>query len=220
MSEQEQPVPADPAGTAHQAVPSEAAWQRLSPRNLLIDPVKVLGQFAFPAVVALVGISQGGGGGMPWWALPFVVLGAVALGVLPWLTTFYRTTDTQFQIRSGLLNKKTKTAPLDRVRSVDLEASLLQRIVGLSKVQIGTGVDDDRMTLNSVTATEATNLRSFLLSRRASAARLLRPVSRRPPAPTGLLRPAAYPGTSPRACSPRSTGRGSGSRRSASPASS
>ena len=182
MSEQEQPVPADPAGTAHQAVPSEAAWQRLSPRNLLIDPVKVLGQFAFPAVVALVGISQGGGGGMPWWALPFVVLGAVALGVLPWLTTFYRTTDTQFQIRSGLLNKKTKTAPLDRVRSVDLEASLLQRIVGLSKVQIGTGVDDDRMTLNSVTATEATNLRSFLLSRRASAAL---PAATGEPSPAG-----------------------------------
>ena len=110
----------------------EAAWQRLSPRNLLIDPVKVLGQFAFPAVIALVGLSQGGGG-MPWWALPIVVVGAVAFGVLPWLTTFYRTTETQFQTRSGLLNKKTKTAPLDRVRSVDLEASLLHRVVGLTK---------------------------------------------------------------------------------------
>jgi putative membrane protein len=143
----------------------EAPWQRLSPRNLLIDPVKVLGQFAFPAVIALVGISSGDRG-MPWWALPIVVVGAVAFGVLPWLTTFYRTTDTQFQIRSGLLNKKTKTAPLDRVRSVDLEASLLHRIVGLSKVQIGTGVDDDRITLDSVTAEEAAGLRSFLLSRR------------------------------------------------------
>ncbi|MEO5663887.1 MAG: PH domain-containing protein [Nocardioides sp.] len=148
-----------------QLAPAEVAWQRLSPRNLLIDPVKVLGQFAFPAAVALFGISSGGGG-MPWWALPFVVVGAVALGVLPWLTTFYRATDTQFQIRSGLLNKKTKTAPLDRVRSVDLEASLLHRVVGLTKVQIGTGVDDDRITLDSLTAAEAAGLRSFLLSRR------------------------------------------------------
>ena len=147
---------------------AETPWLRLSPRNLLIDPVKVLGQFAFPAVVAFVGISQGGRG-MPWWALPFVVAGAVAIGVLPWLTTYYRTTDTQFQIRTGALNKKTKTAPLDRVRSVDLEASLLHRIVGLSKVQIGTGVDDDRITLDSVTAAEAEGLRSFLLSRRAPA---------------------------------------------------
>lgn len=150
----------DPAQAA------EAPWQRLSPRNLLIDPVKVLGQFAFPAAIALVGISSGGRG-MPWWAVPIVVIGAVAFGVLPWMTTFYRTTDTQFQIRSGLLNKKTKTAPLDRVRSVDLEASLLHRIVGLTKVQVGTGVDDDRITLDSLTTGEAAGLRSFLLSRRA-----------------------------------------------------
>ncbi len=152
-----------------QPVAAEVEWQRLSPRNLLIDPVKVLGQFAFPAAVALFGISSGDRG-MPWWALPFVVLGAVAFGALPWLTTFYRTTDTQFQIRSGLLNKKTKTAPLDRVRSVDLEASLLHRVVGLTKVQIGTGVDDDRITLDSLTASDADGLRAFLLSRRAAAA--------------------------------------------------
>ncbi|UUZ60222.1 PH domain-containing protein [Nocardioides sp. B-3] len=154
---------------SEQPVTPEVEWQRLSPRNLLIDPVKVLGQFAFPAAVALFGISSGDRG-MPWWALPFVVLGAVAFGALPWLTTFYRTTDTQFQIRSGLLNKKTKTAPLDRVRSVDLEASLLHRVVGLTKVQIGTGVDDDRITLDSLTAVDADGLRSFLLSRRAAPA--------------------------------------------------
>lgn len=145
---------------------SEPDWQRLSARNLLIDPVKVLGQFAFPAAIALVGISSGDRA-MPWWAVPVVALGAVVFGVLPWLTTFYRTTDTQFQTRSGLLNKKSKTAPLDRVRSVDLEASLLHRLVGLTKVQIGTGVDDDRITLDSLTVREAADLRAFLLSRRA-----------------------------------------------------
>ena len=154
---------------SEQPAPADADWQRLSPRNLLINPVKVLGQFAFPAAVALVGISSGDRG-MPWWALPFVVVGALALGALPWLTTFYRTTDTQFQIRSGLVNKKSKTAPLDRVRSVDLEASLLHRIVGLTKVQIGTGVDDDRITLDSLNAAEAEGLRGFLLSRRSASA--------------------------------------------------
>lgn len=159
----------DPAAAHAPGAAPDIAWQRLSPRKLLIDPLKVLGQFAFPAAIALVGISQGGRG-MPWWVVPIVVAGAVALGVLPWLTTFYRATDTQFQIRSGLLNKTTKTAPLDRVRSVDLEASLLHRVVGLTKVQIGTGVDDDRITLDSVTAQEAAGLRSFLLSRHAPTA--------------------------------------------------
>ena len=153
---------------------------------------------------------------MPWWAVPIVVVGAVVFGALPWLTTFYRTTDTQFQIRSGLLNKKTKTAPLDRVRSVDLEASLLHRVVGLTKVQIGTGVDDDRITLDSLTADEAAGLRSFLLSRRTATGA---------PAPSGRAAPATEDGRlspyqqrprSRRACWPRSTGPGSASPRSAS----
>ncbi len=179
MSDQPDPEPVDsvsPEGgpDAPQAVPTapidDTPWRRLSPRNLLIDPVKVLRQFAVPAVIALVGFSQSGSDGMPWWALPLLAGGAVVLGILPWLTTSYRTTGTQFQIRSGLLNKVTKTAPLDRVRSVDLEASLLHRLVGLSKVQIGTGVDDDRITLDSVTRHEAADLRSHLLARRAVAA--------------------------------------------------
>ncbi len=143
-------------------------WQRLDPRNLMLDPVKVVGQFAVPAVIAMIGLRQGGGG-MPWWALPFVLLGAVAFGALPWLTTFYRATDTQLQVRSGWLNKKLKTAPLDRVRSVDLEASLLHRVLGLTKVQIGTGVDDDRIVLDSLSRDSAAALRAFLLARRTTA---------------------------------------------------
>ena len=145
--------------------PDPADWQRLDPRNLLLDPVKTLGQFLVPALIAFVGLSSRDGG-MPWWSLPLVVLGALALGVLPWLTTSWRVTGTQFQKRTGLLNRTTSTAPLDRVRSVDLEASLLHRVLGLSKVQIGTGVDDDRITLDAISRERAAELRAHLLARR------------------------------------------------------
>ena len=37
--------------------------------------------------------------------LPLAVVGAIVLGSLPWLTTRFRITDTQFQLHSGLLNK-------------------------------------------------------------------------------------------------------------------
>jgi len=53
------------------------------------------------------------------------------------------------------------------VRSVDLEASLLHRILGLQKVQIGTGVDDDRITLDALATADAQALRTTLLTRRA-----------------------------------------------------
>lgn len=145
----------------------EIEWQRLDPRQLMIDPVKVIGQFAFPAAVALFGVSQREGG-TPLWMIPLVLVGAIALGAVPWLTTYFRVTDTQFQLRTGLLNKQTKTAPLDRVRSVDLEANILHRLLGLTRVKIGTGVDDEQITLDSVSRERAHDLRAQLLSRRTT----------------------------------------------------
>ena len=163
-------------------------WSRLSPRKLLLDPVKAVGQAVVPVVVALVGISQSD---MKYWPLilPLAVLAPLLLGALPWLTTHYRLSDTQIQVRSGVLNKTTSTAPLDRVRSVDLEASLLHRILGLQKVQVGTGVDDDRITLDALAAADAQALRTTLLRRRAvveqpvEVAEGAEPAAAPPPAP-------------------------------------
>jgi putative membrane protein len=140
-------------------------WARLDPRKLLLDPVKAVGQMIVPVLVALVGISRSDTAFWPI-ILPLVVLGPIVLGALPWLTTHYRLTDTQIQVRSGVLNKTTSTAPLDRVRSVDLEASLLHRVLGLQKVQVGTGVDDDRITLDALARADADALRTTLLRRR------------------------------------------------------
>ena len=144
-------------------------WSRLSPRKLLLDPVKAIGQAVVPLVVALVGISRSDSG-FGWVILPIAIVAPLLFGALPWLTTHYRLTDTQIQVRSGVLNKNTSTAPLDRVRSVDLEASLLHRVLGLQKVQVGTGVDDDRITLDALAAADAHALRTTLLRRREAPA--------------------------------------------------
>lgn len=146
-------------------------WSRLSPRKLLLDPVKVLRQALVPLFVALIGVSQSDTRFWPLF-LPVAVIGPVVLGAIPWLTTHYRLTDTQIQVRRGLLNKSTSTAPLERVRSVDLEASLLHRVLGLEKVQVGTGVDDDRIELDALTVADAAALRTTLLRRRGTAGAL------------------------------------------------
>lgn len=146
---------------------SEAAeWRRLDPRMLLVDPIKTMSQFALPFLITLVGL---GSQDTTWSlvALPAMLAGAVAIGVLPWLTTRYRITETQLQVRRGLLQKTTLTAPLDRIRSVDLEASLLRRVLSLTKVEIGTGVDDSRISLDALSVEQGDELRRFLLARRA-----------------------------------------------------
>ncbi|PKH37320.1 putative membrane protein [Nocardioides alpinus] len=159
-------------------------WIRLSPRKLLLDPFKAVGQAIVPVVVALIGISRSD---MRFWPfiVPIAILGPLVLGAIPWLTTHYRLTDTQIQVRRGLLNKSTSTAPLDRVRSVDLEASLLHRILGLQKVEIGTGVDDDRITLDALAAVDAHALRTTLLRRR-EVGQVPTPLDPREPVPTPL----------------------------------
>ncbi len=166
---------------------------RLSPLKLLLDPVKAVAQAVVPVVIALIGISRSD---TRFWPIifPLVVLGPLVLGALPWLTTHYRLTGTQIQVRSGILTKRTSTAPLDRVRSVDLEASLLHRILGLQKVQIGTGVDDDRITLDALAAADAQALRTTLLTRRAVAEQQAAPEAAGRPddlSPDGPAQPVA-----------------------------
>ena len=119
-------------------------WERLDPRMLLIGPLRAARQFAVPFLIALIGIRTSDG---QWGAraLPVLVLGALVAGALPWLTTYFRSTDTQLQVRRGVLRRTVVTAPLDRVRSVDLESSLLHRLLGLTTVTIGTGVDETRI---------------------------------------------------------------------------
>lgn len=136
---------------------------------LLVGPVQVARQILVPAAVALIGI----GTQQPTWLLlltPLIIIGACAIGFLPWFTTRYRITDTQLVVTRGLLNRTRLTAPLERIRSVDLEASLLHRVLGLQKVEVGTGVDDTRIELNSLSTESAEELRTFLLERGTDAA--------------------------------------------------
>ncbi len=146
--------------------PTEGAgdgWARLDPLMLVVGPVQSGLRFAFPALIAFFGIGRGDG--TPWWMIFVFILAPALFGLIPWFTTYYRITDAQLQVRRGLINRNRSTAPLDRVRSVDLEASFLHRILGLSKVQIGTGVDDTRIMLDSLSQTKAQELREFLLGR-------------------------------------------------------
>jgi putative membrane protein len=149
--------PADVQGEA------DSDWQRLDSRMLLIGPARALKEFAIPAVIAIIGITSSEMMS-PGWLIPGVI-GLIVVGAVPWFTTTFRMTQTHFQRRSGLINKEQLTAPLDRIRSVDLESSLLHRVLGLSKVQIGTGVDDTRIELNALSQEQAENLRIVLLTK-------------------------------------------------------
>jgi len=158
------PLPAD----APSSIPdADGEWRRLSPRMLLVHPVQELIRF-LPVLVALVIGGTAGGGGGHYWSLLGLAL-AVALGLSRWFTTTYRVTTQQVQLRKGLLRKRSLAAPIDRVRTVDVTANPLHRMLGLTRLSIGTGISDkekDGLLLDGMTAAEAARLRAELLHHR------------------------------------------------------
>jgi putative membrane protein len=154
------------AGTA--GTEEDASWRRLSARMLLVHPVRELGRY-IPALAGLVVAGRQVGDGQWWWVGPVGVVGVILLSVSRWLTTRYRITPEQVQLRTGLFQRRTIATPADRVRSVDVTASVLHRLLGLAKVDIGTGTHEmlSGLSLDSLPAAEAAALRAELLHRSA-----------------------------------------------------
>ncbi len=165
------------AGLAADAVANPAevvAWRRLSLRMLAVHPVMELIR-ALPAVAALLilGSQQDGGG---WWAY-FGVGVPVLIGLIRWATTRYRISPTQVQVRRGLLGRSVRTVPRDRIRSVDLTSHLMHRLLGLTKMAIGTGQVDSQkesgLVLDGLSTRDAASLREELLHSRSAARALV-----------------------------------------------
>jgi putative membrane protein len=160
-----------PAGTAEPAgstPPDSAGWRRLNPRMLLLYPVQELPR-ALPALFGLLVAGSSRGNGQLWSFVGVAIV--VGLGVLRWVTTSYRITPEQVQVRRGLLRRQLLTVPRDRVRTVDVTAHVLHRLLGVARVDIGTGQSDREresgIRLDGLSAEEAAGLREELLHRRA-----------------------------------------------------
>ena len=143
----------------------DAAWRRLDRRMLLVHPVNELVRF-LPLLVGIFLLGRSNAGD-PWHYLGVTI--PIALGLWRFASTSFRITPGQIELRRGLLSRNVLTAPLDRVRSVELTASPIHRILGLAKVEIGTGSastsGDNRLVLDSLGVAEGRRLRGDLLSR-------------------------------------------------------
>lgn len=163
-------------GQAKQPAETDAtviATRRLSPRSLVVDPIRHLGRFLIPFAAAFVlsghftldrAAYYGFGGG----AL------AVIYAVLRWTMFRYTLHENRLDITSGLLARRTRSIPLDRVRGVDLTASPLHRMMRIVVVRVDAAAGGrsrkDEGVLDAVTAADGAMLRRMLLARRDAAA--------------------------------------------------
>lgn len=153
----------------------EEEWRKLDRRTLLVTAAVMTSVATGAGVPTAVGLSGGMGVGRALaWVLPAALL-LIACGTggdyVRWRRTRYRIGSDRAELHTGLLLVKRRSLARERIRSVDLTANLLLRILGLVKVRIGTGEHtggESTLELDPVTRAEGERLRTELLDRTPS----------------------------------------------------
>jgi len=144
----------------------EPEWRRLEARTVLVRPFNEFLGF-IPLLIGVIALGQHNDQKI------FYGLGVIALllgrGLIHWLTTRYRITDEQVEIRCGLINRRRLATRRERIRTVESTAKFGHRLFGVTSVRIGTGQHQHKghkpMKLDAVTTAEADRLRRVLLQR-------------------------------------------------------
>jgi putative membrane protein len=154
------------ADQAAQDAPGEVPWRRLEIRTMLVRPFNEILGFV-PVLIGVVALGEHGGQRI-WWGLGFIAL-LICRGLLHWLTTRYRITDEQVEVRTGLVFRQRLATRRARIRTVEATAKFGHRLFGVTSVRIGTGQHDQKnrktIKLDAVTFAEADQLRKELLRR-------------------------------------------------------
>lgn len=139
----------------------EDDWQRLDPRMLVVHPVGAVLRF-LPVLIGVFIAGSASGGGL--WQFGGILI-PIGLGVAQYYTTTFRIHAGRIELRRGLLSRQVRSTAVDRVRTVDLTAPLIHRVLGLTMMRIGTGTSggEDQLDLDGLPSERARELRSALL---------------------------------------------------------
>lgn len=95
----------------------------------------------------------------------------VVYAILYWYRYVFYVYDDEFRLEYGVMVRKKRYVPLERIQSVEISAGLLQRMFGLVKLQVETagGERDAEISLAALSVHQAEELRQILKSRYGSA---------------------------------------------------
>ncbi|MFG2011448.1 PH domain-containing protein [Micromonospora sp. NPDC048868] len=155
------PVPPGPVWSAGAPEGAEPR-QRLHPLSPALHGAKSL-------VVVIAGLSWStlSRVGFGWFALMAVVLalGATVLAVVSWYHTGYHVVGRELRVHEGLLWRRTRAIPLERLQAVEVVRPLLAQLTGLAELRlevVGGGKTEAPLAYLSVA--EASALRQRLLA--------------------------------------------------------
>ncbi|GAB3873885.1 PH domain-containing protein [Dactylosporangium cerinum] len=135
--------------------------QRLHPLTPLLKGAKLV---AF-AVVAISWRGLSDLGPLHWLAVMGAILVvAVLVSAVVWLVTGYEVVGRELRVHEGLISRRTRTIPLERVQAIDVVRPLLARVFGLAELRLEViGASKTEAPLAYLTVDGAATLRSRLI---------------------------------------------------------
>ncbi|WP_433461210.1 PH domain-containing protein [Micromonospora sp. CA-248212] len=161
------PYSAGPPG-AIQPWPAPASGGGGEPRQRL-HPLSPLLHGAKSLVVVIAGLSWStlSRVGFGWFAAMVVVLalGATVLSVISWYNTGYHVVGRELRVHEGLLWRRTRAIPLERLQAVEVVRPLLAQLTGLAELRLEVvGGGKTEAPLAYLGVADATRLRERLLA--------------------------------------------------------
>jgi putative membrane protein len=135
--------------------------------------------------------------------LPVLIILVVTVSYLSYRRFVWEITATDIHIRSGILFKKQVHIPFTRVQSIDFNAGVFERVLGLVKLKIETagGAANRGVVIPALKLAQAEALRAEVFARRQSSAQQQEAAFRQKAA--ALRQTAAQTGTGQAAIAPR-----------------
>jgi putative membrane protein len=145
------------------------------PTDVLVEPKKRLhpltpllrGGRALVVIIAALSWQTLGQVGLGWFAVMVLalLLGQVVLGIVSWANTGYHVVGRELRIHEGLLWRRTRAIPLERLQSVEVVRPLLAQLTGLAELRLEVvGGGKTEAPLAFVTMSDALALRERLLT--------------------------------------------------------
>src|SRR5215212_8157971 len=106
-----------------------------------------------------------------WWLLALGALLLLAWSALEWLRRTWTLEGGALRLEEGVLSRKLRAVPFDRIQQVDLVRKPLHRLLGVATLRVETagGGSAAEVDLHVVTLPEARALRAILLRAKAGA---------------------------------------------------
>ncbi|HEY8534339.1 MAG TPA: PH domain-containing protein [Micromonospora sp.] len=142
-------------------VPAAEPRRRLHPLTPLLSSAKT-GLVAI-AALSWQTLSKVGIGGFAV-IVTLCLVGALVLGLVSWYTTGYQVVGRELRISEGVLWRRTRAIPLERLQAVEVVRPLLAQLTGLAELRLEVAGSDTEAPLAYLTVDDAHALRERLLT--------------------------------------------------------